>query len=146
MILRSPGNRGIRLRLRLGLVTGLVAALLAFPCGPLLTTLGSGAGHAHAAAKVAPAHSEHGGTECSHRATKHESSCCKSCSSWVAARYFDGAKAVVGEVTQHEPLAATPTLPLRYPRPDRNPTTTGPPPAASLDGASIYLKTGRFRI
>lgn len=146
MILSLPGKQGFRLRPRLAIVTGLVAALLAFPCGPLLTALGSGAGHAHAAAKVASAHSEHGGAECSHRATKHESSCCKSCSSWIAARYFDGAKAVVGEVTQHEPPAATPALPLQYPRPDRNPTTTGPPPVASLDGANIYLKTGRFRI
>ncbi|HML93009.1 hypothetical protein [Methyloceanibacter sp.] len=146
MILCPPGKRGFRLRPRLAIVTGLVAALLAFPCGPLVTALASDVGHAHAATEAAPARSEHGEANCAHRATKHESSCCKSCSSWVTARFFDGGKAILGHTPQHELPAATLASTVTLATLDQEPRLTGPPIIASLDGTSIYLKTGRFRI
>jgi len=145
MILGSPAKQRFRLA-RLGLVTGIIAALLAFPCGPLVTALASDVGHAHAAANIAPAHSEHGEANCAHRETKHESSCCKSCSSWVAARFFDGGKAVLGHAPQHEPPVATFAYTIVHVSLDRDPRHTGPPLVASLDGTNIYLKTRRFRI
>ena len=145
MILGSPAKQRFRLA-RLGLVTGIIAALLAFPCGPLVTALASDVGHAHPAANIAPAHSEHGEANCAHRATEHESTCCKSCSSWVTARFFDGGKAILGHTPQHELPAATPAYTIAHVALYRSSRPTGPPFIASLDGTSIYLKTGRLRI
>jgi len=145
MILRLLGKHGFRWP-RLGIVTGLIVALLAFPCGPLVAALGLGADHAHAAAKVTPVHSEHGNAECTHRTSKHESSCCKSCSSWATARFFDGAKAIVGHASHYELPAVTLAYAATHLTLDGDPRRTGPPLVASLDGISIYLKTRRLRI
>jgi hypothetical protein len=126
-------------------VTALIAALLVFPCGPIATAVASDLGHAHAV-DATPAHSEHGAAQCAHHATKQESSCCKACSSWVAARFFDSGKAILSHAPQHEPPAAMLGFPVICLKLDRDPRLTGPPLIASLDGASIYLKTGRIRL
>lgn len=126
-------------------MTGLIAALLAFPCGPIVTAFASDVGHAHGA-NAARAHSEHGAAECAHRATKQESSCCKACSSWVAARFFDSGKAILSHAPQHEPPAAMLGFPVICLKLDREPRLTGPPFVASLDGSNIYLSTRRLRI
>lgn len=135
-------------RFRACIVAGLVLALLAFPCGPLATALGSDTGHALAAGKVVPVHSEHGDAECSHRVKKHESSCCNACSSWLTTRFDDGAAAIVTSTPSHRdlPAVAPPYIYLNYVKPDRNPRLTGPPSVASLDGTNIYRKTQRYRI
>lgn len=138
---------GFTPRVRLGVVAGLVLALLAFPCGPL-AALGWDARHALAAAHVVPADSGQGDAECTHRTKKHESSCCNECSSWLTARSDGGAGAILNFASSHRdlpPLAITYITP-NCTRPDKEPRVTGPPSVAPLDGTSIYLQTQRYRI
>jgi hypothetical protein len=142
MILSFAKGQGFRFRSRLCLVTGLIIALLAFPCGPVVTALAADSSHTHAA-HAGTGHSEHGAAECSHHATKQESSCCKACSSWVAGRFAD--EAIPGSTLQHMPLAAMP-VPVIYVATDHDPRLTGPPLIAWFDGSNIYLKHRRLRI
>ena len=147
MMLSVCGNLGFRPRLRLGIVAGLVLALLAFPCGPLAASLGPETGHALAAAAKGPVDSKHGDAECTHGAKKHESSCCNECSSWLTARFDDGIAVIINAPSHRDlPAIALTYIPVSYAKPDRDPKLRGPPPIASLDGTSIYLKTQRYRI
>lgn len=133
-------------RFRLSVVAGLVLALLAFPCGPLATALDSDTGGAQAAQPL-PAHAEHGDAECAHRATKHESSCCKGCSSWLTSRSDDGTATVLGHASQRDlPAVAQVYTRLDYVGPDQEQRLTGPPPRLSLYGTRLYSRTQRYRI
>jgi hypothetical protein len=146
MSLQMRGNRGFRSRPRLALVAALVLALLAFPCGPVATAFSSEAGHAVAPALAPPAHAQHGESECAHRAKKHESSCCNSCSSWITSRFDDGTKAVISQPS-HRELPATPVyIHLNFVGPDLEQRLTGPPLMGSLYGTRLYSRTQRFRI
>lgn len=147
MVHLAYGHQGFMTQLRRGLVVGLVAALLAFPCAPLAAALASGAGHVHVAAGAASPHSEHGEVDCVRPAAEHEDSCCNSCSSWIAERFFDSGTAVLSHAPQLQPVLATLTYTVVHVIPDRGSTNpTGPPFVASLEGTHTYLKTQRFRI
>lgn len=141
MILSLREIHGFR---RLGIVAGLVLALLAFPCGPVATAIGSQAGHALAAVSAQPGHGE---AECDHGAKKHENSCCNDCSSWLTNRIDNGTAAVVNQASTRDlPTIAAAYTPALYVRTDQEQRLTGPPPTVFLDGTSIYSKTKRYRI
>ena|SRR5919106_1706078 len=146
MILKLRGNMASVRRLRICIVAGVLLALLAFPCGPLVAAVGSG--QSHAAGKVMPAHSDHGEADCTHRVKEHESSCCKDCSSWLMARPDDGANVVPTYGSSHRdiPTACLTGTSLSYGYSDLERRLTGPPTVAPVDGTSIYLKTHRYRI
>lgn len=147
MMLSLRENLACMGRLRVGLVAGLVLALLAFPCGPLATALGAGTEHALVAAKAMPAPPGHGEAECTHRIKKHESGCCNDCSSWLTARFDDGTLAILAHASPRDlPATTLAYTPLSYVEPDQEQRLTGPPQIASLDGTSIYSRTQRYRI
>jgi hypothetical protein len=147
MMLTLRNNLGSRRRFRFGLVATLVLALLAFPCGPFASALGLGIGHDLVAAKAATPHSEHGEAECPHRVKKHESSCCKDCSSWLTARFQDGTTVILTQASPRDLAAISLTYTrLSYVEPDRKLRLTGPPSIGFLDGTLIYSRTQRYRI
>ena len=132
--------------LRHGIVAALLLALLAFPCGPVATSLASESGHSLAVTESTPAHPEHGEAECAHGAKKHENSCCNDCSSWLASR-SDKITAVLSPAPQRDIPAAVPTFaPVLFVGTEQEQRLTGPPRIGFLDGTDIYSRTKRYRI
>lgn len=146
MILKLRGKLASVRRLRVCTVAGVILALLAFPCGPVVAAVGSG--QSHAAGNLMPAHSDHGEADCTHGVKEHESSCCNDCSSWLMARADDGAKAVptYGSSYRDIPAACLTGNSLSYGYSDLEQRLTGPPRVPPVDGTTIYLKTQRYRI
>ncbi len=144
MVLNLRENLAYVRWLRVGVVAGVVLALLAFPCGPFAAAFGSDTGHALAAAKGVPGH---GGAECSHRVKKHESSCCNDCSSWLTSRIDDDTTAILSHASHRDLPAVTPAYTrLNLVGPDQEQRLTGPPLIGSLYDTSLYARTQRYRI
>ncbi len=146
MILKMRGNRAETFPSRLAVVAAVVLALLAFPCGPAATAFASEAGHG-LVVQTPPQHAGHGEAECAHRATKHENSCCKDCSSWLTSRIDDGTPLILSHTSHRHLPAVTPTyIHLNFVGPNGEPRLTGPPSVRSIYGTSLYSRTQRYRI